>query len=354
MDWEFTQHIEDEDLEVIESSRNNETPLELLKKQRIYSLIYIYSRENISDEIQNELKDLYGENRIFFGLKPSITDENSEYQKNLQDITDFDHKNKHMEIPFVWSQSINRSVQSVFLELESADHNWIGEIMSTASEDGGEPVSEVIDIFYNLVREFIIQDETLRKALKDYGCENQVISTEGDIAKLYQRIFYTKLTRDAPIVTGNIFKFDDNEYGILITPECEIQSKKCKSLEFLIFQKDDFEEYLYKNYNFTKTGDLPTEEGKKLKSLRKIFNNDNLSVHILPSFPFGNDSVGVAACINFKRAFSVKNYKEHEGKRTNFTLNSPYIHQSRQRFGAFFGRYGVAAVPNRLRDVNLK
>ena len=41
-------------------------------------------------------------------------------------------------------------------------------------------------------------------------------------------------------------------------------------------------------------------------------------------------------------------------KRTLYKLNAPYIHQLRQRYIAFFGKYGVPAIPFGLRDFNLR
>lgn len=353
LDWEFKKP-KDDDLEGIEIPNKNETPFEFLKTNRIYSLIYIYSREKIPAEVQKVLKDFHGENRVFFKLKSSGADENSEYQKITKGIADFEQKNKHMEIPFLWSQSINQSVQSIFSELESADPNWIKEIRDTSRKDGGEPTSEVIDIFHNLVSESLIQDKKLRNALDSYDNNVNMNTSAENTAKLYQRIFYTKITEESPIMTGDIFKFTDNEYGILITPECEIGKRKDSQLEFLIIKKEDFDKFLKEVHSFERTNDNYNNlsNGKKEK-LRKIFNNDSLSIQILPSFPFNENKFNQAAYIIFKTAFSIKNKVEFDGKRTSFKLNSPYIHQLRQRFVAFFGRYGVPAIPDSLRHYSL-
>lgn len=349
LDWEFKGPKEDDDL-----PDKNENPLNFLRKQKIYSLIYIYSRTQIPDEVKKELADLHGKNRVFFVLKSSKFDEDSEYKKIRQALIEFDEKNKHMELPFLWSQSINQSVQSIFSELESADPNWIQEIRDTAKNDGGEPTSEVIDIFHNLLNESIIQNKTLRDTLDNYNCKNKVISEE-NTAKLYQRIFYTKIANDAPIMTGDIFKFNDNEYGILITPECEIGNRKDSQLEFLIIKEENFNTFLSKDHSFDKANNQYNKLSEsRRKRLQKIFNNDSLSTQILPSFPFNENQFNQAACIIFKTAFSIKNNEEFEGRRTSFKLNSPYIHQLRQRFVAFFGRYGVPAIPNSLRNYNLQ
>lgn len=348
LDWEFKKP-KDDDLEDIEIPNKNETPFEFLKTNRIYSLIYIYSREKIPDEVQKVLKDFHGENRVFFKLKSSGADENSEYQKITKGIADFEQKNKHMEIPFLWSQSINQSVQSIFSELESADPNWIKEIRDTSRKDGGEPTSEVIDIFHNLVSESLIQDKKLRNALDSYDNNVNMNIPAENTAKLYQRIFYTKITEESPIMTGDIFKFTDNEYGILITPECDLSDKEKNTYEFLIIKKEDSNQY-------------QEEKKKKYKkdqnSAKQIFNNGVISRHLLISFPFDDNTYDNIALIEFCSAMYVCKHQEKNGNsiisnRTSYKLNSPYIHQLRQRFVAFFGRYGVSAIPDSLRHYSL-
>lgn len=344
LDWEFKRPKEDDDL-----PDKNENPLNFLRKQKIYSLIYIYSRTKIPDEVKKELADLHGENRVFFVLKSSKFDEDSEYKKIRQALIDFDEKNKHMELPFLWSQSINQSVQSIFSELESADPNWIQEIRDTAKNDGGEPTSEVIDIFHNLLNESIIQNKTLRDTLDNYNCKNKVISEE-NTAKLYQRIFYTKIANDAPIMTGDIFKFNDNEYGILITPECDLSNKEKDTYEFLIIKKDSSNKY---------QKDKREKYKKDQNAAKQIFNNGVISRHLLISFPFDDNTYDNIALIEFCSAMYVCKRQEQNGNciisnRTSYKLNSPYIHQLRQRFVAFFGRYGVPAIPNSLRNYNLQ
>ena len=344
LDWEFKRPKEDDDL-----PDKNENPLNFLRKQKIYSLIYIYSRTKIPDEVKKELADLHGENRVFFVLKSSKFDEDSEYKKIRQALIDFDEKNKHMELPFLWSQSINQSVQSIFSELESADPNWIQEIRDTAKNDGGEPTSEVIDIFHNLLNESIIQNKTLRDTLDNYNCKNKVISEE-NTAKLYQRIFYTKIANDAPIMTGDIFKFNDNEYGILITPECDLSNKDNDTYELLIIKKDSSHKY---------QKDKRGKYKKDQNAAKQIFNNGVISRHLLISFPFDDNTYDNIALIEFCSAMYVCKRQEQNGNciisnRTSYKLNSPYIHQLRQRFVAFFGRYGVPAIPNSLRNYNLQ
>ena len=87
---------------------------------------------------------------------------------------------------------------------------------------------------------------------------------------------------------------------------------------------------------------------------KQIFNNGATSRHILASFPFIEEQFNTIALIEFCSAFKNKSKHEIEGCRTLFKLNSPYIHQLRQRFIAFMGRYGVPAIPDSLKSYHLK
>lgn len=351
LDWNFkktVKEVDEDDLEFVKIPYS--TPLEILKKGTIYSLIYIYSENEIPEDEKTLLLEKYG-NKIDFKLKGKKIDD--EFKSIVDDIREFENNNKHMEIPFIWSQAINQSAQTIFFELEKADPNWIKEIRETAQNDGGEPISEIIDVFQNILNESLIQNPQLRNALNVYEPEDKV-SDEENVAKLYRRIFYSKLTKNSPIMTGDIFKFDDNEYGILITPECEIGSRKDSQLEFLILSERNFDSFLLKDCSFNRANDNYNEFKEPRKErLQKLFNNDSSSIHTLPSFPFSEDKYNQTACILFKTAFSIKKKEEFENKRTSYKLNSPYIHQLRQRYVSFFGRYGVPAIPNSLRIYNL-
>lgn len=340
LDWNFENDDVEDDLEDYGVEKPKSNPESLLESIEIYSLIYVYSQNEIADATKNKLKDIFHE-KIQFKTKGDKTESDFEYQTIKKDILDFENKNGQMEMPFIWSQTINQSVQKIFTELENANPYWIKEIRETAKNDGGEPTSEVIDIFNNLLSEVLIQDKTLRASLNEYCCDENDGDNES-IAKLYRRIYYSILIDESPVMTGDIFQFGDNEFGILITPECDLSKNKGeekKTYEFLHVNKSDSEAF------------------KRRKSNDKdIFNNGALSRHILPSFPFTENDYSKLACIDFCNAFRSygKNDAIVQKAKRVYKLNAPYIHQLRQRFVAFFGKYGVPAIPQSLRDYNLK
>lgn len=350
LDWNFDKDDVNDDFKDFGVELTKSNPESLLESIEIYSLIYVYSQNEIAKETQDKLIDRFHE-KIKFKTKGDKANSDSEYQTIKKDIVAFENSNKQMEMPFVWSQTINQSVQRIFNELENASPYWIKEIRETAKYDGGEPTSEVIDIFNNLLSETLIQDKTLRTSLNEYDC-NEIGGNDESIAKLYRRIYYSILTNESPIMTGDIFQFGENEFGILVTPECDL-SNNVKDVpkdiyEFLIIDKAKSEDYQnQRKVKFKK---------KDGASQRDIFNNKVLSRHILPTFPFSRTDYSKLAIIDFCNAFRSYNkndVKVQKAKRI-CKLNAPYIHQLRQRFVAFFGKYGVPAIPKSLRDFNLK
>jgi len=356
LDWEFIR--KEEDLELEGAEVPSENPLNILEKNKIFTLIYIYSQKEISPEIQQDLIELYP-NKISFRQKEG-NDAQKEYETILTEIISFEEKNKHLNVPSSWSQDVNISVQSIFKELEEADPKWIREIYKTAEEDGSSPEVEVTNIFFNLLNEYLIQQKSFSSALKDY-IETEIKEDNGSEVKqkkgkLYQRIFYTKLTKDSSFMTGDIFKFSENKYGILITPDCDIKKRIEKHLDFLCFNKDDYNVFLKKKgYQKSDFSTLSETKKQKLKdSLLKDFNNHAQKCQVLPSFPFNSNIFNQTAIIDFKESLYVIKNEEFMNKRTDYKLNTPYIHQLRQRFLSYVGRIGVPAIPQNLKLYNLE
>lgn len=343
LDWNFDRdNILDDDLEG--SVLPPLTPERLLSDMNIYSLIYVYSQSDISEEVKVNLTKHYS-NKIQFKIKKNVDQIDEDVLQIKHDILEFEKNNKHMEIPFIWSQAINQSVQNIFFDLERLNPHWIEEVRETAKKDSGMPTLDVINIFHQMLDDSLVQNDGLRSALEDYkSCADDLNNV--NTARLYRRIYYSRISLGAPITTGEIYKFSEDEYGILITPECDLNKVDKQQYEFLIISKSKskgFQEERQKKYN------------KNQESEKKIFNNGVISRHILISFPFNDEDVcDEIALIDFCNALSVYSKEEcNQEKRTLNKLNSPYIHQLRQRYLAYLGRFGVPAIPESLRDYNL-
>lgn len=133
IDWNFeNEGNDDEDFAGVQHPQR--TPVSILQEYPLYTLVYIYSEKDISDSEKSLLIEKFG-GKIKFKTKGN--DVEKEYQTISKDIKEFEANNTHMAIPFIWSQSINQSTQTIFRELENADPFWIKEIRDTAINDGG-------------------------------------------------------------------------------------------------------------------------------------------------------------------------------------------------------------------------
>lgn len=351
LDWNFSNPPQQNDEDFEELDLAPQTPENTLDTLDIYSLIYVYSQNQIPQDIQDRYKERFP-NKIQFNIKnPANID--IECAHIQQDLQHFSSTYPHMDIPYLWSQSINQSVQKIFRELESANSFWIKEIKETALTDGGDPATEIIDLFSNLLSEELVQNIELRQALNSIKDGNTQIDAENS-ARLYRRIYYSKLTEQAPIMTGDIFNFSEDLYGILITPECEL-TEKDKEQEKVVYDFLLINKSYSKKYQEKKSKTFINDA----KSAKSIFNNGVLSRHVLISFPFEEDVHNLIGVIEFNTAFRTMPKISDSGVpistcRTNYKLNAPYIHQLRQRFVSYFGKYGVPAIPNSLREYNLK
>ena len=355
VDWNF------QDGEAIEGL-GNQVPerlaMEILNDPtiNIFSLIYVYSRNEIENtENGIALKEKFG-SRIIFRLKASSADKISEELAEIsRDIDKWENDHKHLTVPFVWSKTINQAVQSIFGELNDADPNWIKDLYYSSvrktEADGSPKVVEVnpevqvINLFQYLLSEKLIQNTELRNSIQEFSIEHfKDEQTEESAAKLFKRLYYTPTPDTDILMTGDIFNLDADEFGILISPECDIMFLKTKKmdLEFLCFKKDDFKKIGIANH-------FKTDEEQE-----KAFNQERGRFQVLPSFPFVKDDFSTTAFIDFRSALRQINVTSLNYQKRSFKVNSPYIQQLRQRYLAYVGRVGVPAIPHTLVAFNLK
>ncbi len=352
LDWNFKRTTDEDDIEGLQIP--DDDPHEFLRSQRLYSLVYVYSQEDIGQEIQAELQQLYP-NKIFFNKKGDIGESDKEYAKILKGIQDFENDNRHLNVPFVWSQSINKSAQKIFSELESSDKFWIKELYYSSvrkfDKQTGVPTSvefepsiEVINLFQNILSERLIQDKILREAIKTYSVENfKETPTTSSITGLYSKLYYTQTLDTDSVMTGDIYKLAEDCFGVIISPECDMMKliSKNEFIELLCFTSKSFDTI----NSFCKTED----------EIKRAYNQEISAVHLLPIFPFDDDTRSTAL-IDFR--FSLKLVKAkylHENvQNRKIKINSPYIQQLRQRYLSYVGRVGVPAIPQSLRLYNLK
>jgi hypothetical protein len=346
----------DEDLKFVRPGSVKDTrTLDFLKKNDFYSLVYIYSNEEVEEKYGEQLKERFGD-RIHFEKKNNLEPSAEAITQKIKDWT-VSHQN--LSIPLVWTATINQAIQQIFKELADADANWLREIGKSAQSDGVSGEIFIIEILQYLLAESLIQNSNLIASIKEHLSSESTHeqSNEESIAKLFRRLLFTKLSEDASIMTGDICEIDENKFGIIITPECDIGDvvKDCNlTFELLTFSKDSFDKFLQLEINdkYQRTSYANAKE-KQLKKLRSIFNQNNSKYHVLPSFPFDDTTVNFSIVVDFSKGCERYTSEQIKEKR-KYKLNSPFIQQLRQRYIAHLGRVGTPSLPSSLRDFNLK
>jgi hypothetical protein len=392
LDWQFSNEVEDGFGDIAEelgekfkikptTSTKEDATLKFLKENDFYSLIYIYSETDV-EEKHPSLKERFGD-RIKFKQKTNISNTEKEKDQILKDLKNWETKNQNLSIPIKWNKAINQKAQKIFHELSTADPNWVRDLYKTADEDGVEPTIEVISLFQSLLSEKIIQDTGLKNEIKTIATDekNKDVTDPKSYAQLFRRFFYAEVFEDDPIMTGDIFNLGNDEYGILITPECDIRhivNSDKYSFEFLTFTKDSFKKTAFNLKVDFKLKQLHTiiqealeldqglQKGQKqaisleinnqladqeLKLQLQAFTQTNSKLHVFPSFKFGEEYIPVMIDFRLNR-ISLKG-NEVKPERREFKINSPYIQDIRQRYLSYIGRIGVPSLPEPIRRLNL-
>lgn len=367
LDWIFDEKYlllkpgeDEESLKGIVLPDSESRTLEFLRRNDFYSLIYIFSNEDVKQKFGSELNQKYRK-RIKFRKKRNLQNQAKQISS---DLIKWKRNNQNLSVPSIWTKTINQSVQKILLELSDADENWVHELGNTAQNDGASGELFIIEILQFLLAESLVQDQNLINEIKkNISNDGQEVpqTDEKSVARLFRRLFYTKLYEDAPIMTGDICKINRNKYGIIITPECDIKDvieDNNKKFDLLTFSRKSFDEFLSQaaNYNYTRNlfNDwINTGKGKdKLGKLRSRFNQNDVKYHILPSFPFNKTKFNLSIIIDFSRGCEKFSFEQIKNKRP-YKLNSPFIQQLRQRYISHLGRVGVPSLPESLRNFNL-
>lgn len=381
LDWNFIRSEEDDITDGIELP--NENPALFLLENDIYSLIYIYSDKLIEHtEDGQKLKSKYG-NKIQFKQKnaaaANVKDAAFNEQKSiLEEILKFEQENPSLEVPFVWSRSINKAMQEIFRSLEKADPNWISESYKTASKDPVEPSIEVINLFQNLLSETIIQDEHLIKKIQEVSAGGMDLISPKTYAEVIRILYYGNVKPSAPIMTGDIFKLSDELYGIIITPECDIRhvlnNPDSEFFELLCFSKQGYTKSDYGLQANIKAAPLiaKIEEQKNIKlsadekiTASQVFNSQvkaeeaklqlkgftqtNPRMHLLLCFEFEKGQYSGIAKIDFRNGLKLLSGNVMKVENRIAKLNSPYIQELRQRYFAYKGRVGVPGHSDKIK-----
>ncbi|TGE15988.1 hypothetical protein [Hymenobacter elongatus] len=338
LDWEFLSH----DPDFVDAPPQN--PLSILEELKLFSKIFVYSAADIPADAVDRLHILFP-GRVVIKQKVIKIDERdallAEFEEIKKELKEFALANQNLDFSVAWGRAINQSLQSIFGELAAVNKHWVRDIYKSSVKDNSNAISEVIELLNNLLAEQLVQNPGLKAMILTQGNENGTNTSELAAAKLFQRIYYTKIHgTEVPFATGDIFEISDDEYAILITPECEVYIRDSvpaipkSNLEILRFSKKDI------------TAEFGIDKG-----LDK-FNQNATAKHYLPSFPYRNEAMLLPACIVFLTALETVSKDFLTDLARHYKLNSPYIQQLRQRYSSWHGRVGVPAVNDLIKTFN--
>lgn len=375
LDWQYSDQEEEDNFgDVAEElgekaaikrpAGKDDAALKFLQENDFYSLIYIYSELDINETYGEALRAKFGDRVRIKRKDENFTVGNIQEIKNtiLQEIEQWKADNRNLAVPIMWSAAINESIQKIFKELASADSNWLKELYDSAAHDGVDPELFVIELLQLLLGEAVIQNKELIDAILQIGqqpataiADDKIDVHRKSLSKLFSRLYYSELKDTTPIMTGDIYKLDEGQYGIVITPECDISYiKKTEGCEFelLTFSTEGFDQFIQQNNSATKAEYAGYNNNRK-DGVRKIFNQEMPRVHILPSIPLLDPDCKASCIIDFRVATRRILAKELLVLPRSFKINSPFIQQLRQRYLSHIGRVGTAALPTHVRDWNL-
>ena len=360
LDWQYSQEDTFEDIAKelgtgklsISAAQKEDAAYNFLLSNNFYSLIYIFSEKDIEETYGKALREKFGKRIIIEKKDENFTsDRVSEFKKKIVDgIDEWKEFNKNLSLPLKWTVAINDSIQQIFKELSEAEKDWILEVYKSAQSDGVDPELFVIELLQLILSESLVQNTGLIAALKSEG-EREVEANDSDdkkrsLSKLFSRLHYSELKSDAPLMTGDICEIEENVFGIIVTPECDIKkvkSSKDLSFDLLRFSHNSLEEVL--KFDHVK------------KNKKSIFFQVMQSLHFFPSLPFLSDDLKKGCVIDFTTdsiKVNSETLQEIIKKRPRkFKINSPFIQQLRQRYISHLGRVGTPAIHSLVRDWNI-
>lgn len=330
-------------------SSTEDATYKFLMEHNFYSLVFILSDKDVASTHGDELSKKYGD-RIKIKKKSDYFSLPADEQKQsiLEEILQWKDSQKNLSVPIQWSAAINECMQSIFKDLSEADVDWIKEIYISGKDDGVSPEIFLVEILQLLLMEQLVQHDDLIESLKAEGEAEKNAQVNEDskkksLSKLFSRLYYSKLTETAPVMTGDIFELNADEYGIVITPECDVWKIKANEnlyFDLLTFSKDSMA--------------LAFQEDSVKKQKKAIFNPVLSSWHFLPALPLLSDELTTGCAIDFSTGSRKMKSAELLNLPKKYKVNSPFIQSLRQRYLSHLGRVGTPQVHDMVTKIHLE
>lgn len=211
-----------------------EYSLHLLKmlKQKIFVPVFVYTGHLFDFNAKSEEELGYPKN-IISGTDKTITAE--QLKNKIESLT---NENLTLKLAKNYRGKIHHNLEKIFFELNDSENSSLGKILKTIYGDG-ENIDWNNDVIMTLLHRNLISDDgftgTIKKTLKN------ISDNTGNDAnfnrRLLNKIIYHHGKSDY-IRNGDIVKITDSDnktigYGIVITPDCDLEQGKTRFVELI-------------------------------------------------------------------------------------------------------------------------
>jgi CheY-like chemotaxis protein len=216
-------------------------------KLKYFIPVFIYTGHSEDAENKNESDLGYPKNMI------NIYDKTITCAELKQKIDEKLESNLAYIISIKYRENIYSNLEKIFFELNDTGSSSLGKVLKTIYGNG-DNIDWNNDIIITLLHRSLVSDDEFTNNIKEIlkTAENNNNSDSDFNRKLINKVVYHHGKSDY-IRNGDIVKIynSDNsiiDYGIVITPDCDIENNKTRFLELIELKKlDDINSMLQEN-----------------------------------------------------------------------------------------------------------
>lgn len=251
---------------------SSEYSKEILRKikEKCFVPVFVYTGHLTDFNEQTEENLGYPKNMLI-GVDKAIGE--SELNKNLNNLAE---NNLTYKLAITYREKLKSHLEKVFFELNDSESSTLGKILKIVYGDG-DNIDWNNDIIITLLHRSLISDDSFTSAIAQLLRTTNENNNDSDFnKKLINKIMYhhgkSDFIRNGDIV---IIKSTDNivkGYGIIVTPDCDLENTNCRQIEVVeIRAMDDY------------------EMGLNNESKKQIKDYKHLSLFYLPSIIVDNE-----------------------------------------------------------------
>ena len=320
-------------------------------KEKFFVPVFVYTG-HLTDFNEQTEEDLGYPRNMLIGFDKTIS--TNELNEKINQLTESILTYK---LAITYREKLKSHLEKVFFELNDSENSTLGKILKTIYGDG-DNIDWNNDIIITLLHRSLVSDDSFTSSIAQLlRTTNENINNSDFNKKIINKIMYhhgkSDFIRNGDIV---IIKSTDSlvkGYGIVVTPDCDLENATCRQIEVVeIRAMDD-----------NKMG-LNNESKKQIKDYK------HLSLFYLPSIIVDNELKDFVVVFKHKHLFHEKDVADgtkfpKASKRLlysqQFTLNdsdanieflcslvNPYKEEFLQKLHNNNSRVGIPDIKNLL------